>query len=617
MANDLLSRLQDLLSSRSDYRGNNYRRSEDSALESLGGGLDVLNPFKYLSAIPKALKDINDNATNINNVFGQTRQRVIEIGEAFANAIPSVVRLGGSVSDTAEIIEDAALAQRRNVLINEEEISKLYAANKLLNISTKDLVDNFSDVGISVAKIGSELENSINHIRSLGGNTSQIMSVVNTNLKELNRYQFQDGVLGLTKMATQATMLRYDMSETFKLSEDLFKPERAVEVASAFQRLGVSVGSLADPFQLMNQSIMDPSGLQDSLIELAKNFVSFNDETKSFNLSPQGVLTLKELNSQLGISFDNLSKTALAAADLDRKISSIEGVGLNIKEDDKEYLANILRMTETGEYSLNVKVDDQYRPMELSKITQKQLDELITEQKDGPKTLEDISRSQLRTSELLRGDVKAVQAAILYGVATPTPLREGLEDFRQEAGTMTGILSDKASTEYFRDYSNKMIESSLDLIVKLIDTKFLEGELPDIGSTSEIGRTIVNTFSKISTDFMQYIGTSLSDYISSQPTNNQFFEDIRRGMSTNINLSENNNVSGNYDRDLGVIDENSRTLNLDGNVTINLNTPDFITNETDAELRQKFQQWINDLLRDSSFFDTIRNNLNTNEIRRR
>jgi hypothetical protein len=114
--------------------------------------------------------------------------------------------------------------------------------------------------------------------------------------------------VGLAKMAAQASMLRFDMRETFTLADKVLDPAGAIDVAAAFQRLGVSVGNLADPFQLMNQSINDPSGLQTSLVEVAKSFTYFDEKTKSFKINPQGVLTLREMGEQTGVSAKEMMK---------------------------------------------------------------------------------------------------------------------------------------------------------------------------------------------------------------------------------------------------------------------------------------------------------------------
>jgi hypothetical protein len=218
----------------------------------------------------------------------------------------------------------------------------LFAATKILGTSAKDLTESFARAGISLEQFPKQLESSIQYIQSIGGNTKQVINTVTSNLDQLNRFQFEGGVQGLTKMAAQASMLRFDMKETFAFAEKVLDPEGAVNMASAFQRLGVAAGNLVDPFQLMNQSINDPSGLQNSLADVSKQFTYFDEQTKTFKINPQGVLTLKEMEIQTKVSAKEMSKMGLAAAEADKRISAIGSAGLNIKEEDKQYY---LRLT--------------------------------------------------------------------------------------------------------------------------------------------------------------------------------------------------------------------------------------------------------------------------------
>jgi len=275
-----------------------------------------------------AFESMVSQGNKINKSFGQARARITEFQTAVVDATPRVNRLGGEVQQVTETINEIAEASRRNVVANTKDIEKLYASTKVLGGTTKDLVDSFGKVGVGISQIGPELEKSVKYIQSIGGNTKQVMDSVRTNIEQMNRYQFEGGVQGLTKMAAQASMLRFDMGQTFALAEKVLSPEGAIETAAAFQRLGVSAGALADPFQLMNQSINDPQGLQTSLSNVAKQFAEFDEKTKTFKINPQGVLTLKEMQNQTGVSAQEMSKMALAAAELDKRLTDVNKAGL-------------------------------------------------------------------------------------------------------------------------------------------------------------------------------------------------------------------------------------------------------------------------------------------------
>jgi hypothetical protein len=216
------------------------------------------------------------------------------------------------------------------------------------------------------------------------------MRDVTNNMEQMNRYQFEGGVQGLTKMAAQASMLRFDMGTTAKFAEDVMNPDGAIRMASAFQRLGVMAGDLVDPFVLMDKSINDPGGLQDSLIEMTKQFTYFDEKTNSFRINPGGVRLMKELATETGISFEQMSKTALAAADLDRRLSEID-FSIDASEEDKMLVANMAKMGEGGEYYVELQNErGTLEQKRLADLTQDEFQKLREIQESRPKTVEDI-----------------------------------------------------------------------------------------------------------------------------------------------------------------------------------------------------------------------------------
>jgi len=359
------------------------------------------NPLS-LDKFTDAVIEMKVGANEINKYFGQSRQRIEEISLAVADAIPRIERLGGSQADAITTIKEIADGSRKNIIASTEDVEKLYSVSQLMGRSVADIVDKFTDVGVGFTQVGKQLESSVKYIQSVGANVEQVMSTVVSKTDSLNRFQFEGGVQGLTKMAAQASLLRFDMQQTFNLADKVLDPDKAVEVASAFQRMGVSVGNLVDPFQLMNQSINDPQGLQTSLAEVAKQFTYFDEKTKTFKINPDGVLKLRQLGPEIGVSADEMMKLGLAAKEVDTIFSQIKP-NIDIPEEDKTYLSSIAKMGEGGEYTVSMDGKDR----KISELTKDEITNLIEVQKKAPKTSEDILRSQLSLTTLIQADVKS------------------------------------------------------------------------------------------------------------------------------------------------------------------------------------------------------------------
>jgi hypothetical protein len=384
--------------------------------ESLGSPVG-----KILDAIDGMAKA----ADAINNSFIAGRTRLDEMNDAAARSAAGIIRLGGSIADVSTTIVGIAEGSKRQFIATEDQVSKLYAATEILGGTSAGLVNTFGEVGIEISQIGKSLEDSIEYIQSVGLNAKSVMQDVTNSMSQMNRFQFDGGVQGLTKMAAQASMLRFDMKETFQFAEKVLTPDGAIETAAGIQRLGISIGNLADPFALMNASINDPSGLQDSLIKATKQFTEFDEKTKTFKINPQGMLTLRELAKETNTSFENLSKSALAAADLDKRVSKINPTLTFDSPEDKQFIANMATMTKEGDYVVQLKNDETgiVETKKLGELTQDELAKLREQQENAPKTLEDIQKSQLNALLDIKYAIEGNIAKGTYGLAGSSVVR--------------------------------------------------------------------------------------------------------------------------------------------------------------------------------------------------
>jgi hypothetical protein len=415
----------------------------------------------------KSQTALSEYSNRVLKTFTQTRERIYEIQTAIADAVPGVNKLGGEIKDVSEIISQVAIESRRNVIASAEEVEKLFTINKVLGLGADVLSKSFLDVGMSIESIPKALEKSMNYVQGIGGNAKTVMKDVSDNMGQMNRYQFEGGVQGLTKMAAKASMLRFEMKDTFALAEKVLDPDGAIEVAAGFQRLGVAAGNLVDPFQLMNMSINDPSGLQDSLANVAKQFTEFDAETKTFKINPQGVLTLRAMEKEANLSAGSLSKMGLAASELDQRLSAVDAAGLTIaSEEDKQYLANIAKMdSKTGTYKVTLE-DGTKR--ELSQLNQDEFNNLIQAQKDGPKTLEETAKQSLRLDEIMNYNVAAIKSAIVGGTLTAPTMQDMNESIRNITQRLYEKVGEEFTTEGMRDKVQGVFEDAGDDIKNII-----------------------------------------------------------------------------------------------------------------------------------------------------
>ena len=185
-----------------------------------GVGDELKDAFRLPTAaeFADAYLGISEGSAKINKAFGQTRQRIVEIQTAIADTSPGIARLWGDVNDVTNTISELAQASRRNVIANGEDVDKMFAAQKILGGTVKGIADSFLNVGIGISQIPKELAKAITYVQSIGGNTEEVMRDVQSNMEQMNRFQFEGGVQGLTKMAAQASMLTLALAVALTLA---------------------------------------------------------------------------------------------------------------------------------------------------------------------------------------------------------------------------------------------------------------------------------------------------------------------------------------------------------------------------------------------------------------
>jgi hypothetical protein len=434
--------------------------------DSIFGGLDKLQgkllglppgflkeQIKEMTNFTGALVTLDTESARISQSFLLGRSRINEFKGVIADTAPLVRRLGGDIGDIVAMVEQTGQALSRNVVFSPEIYEKLYALTTLMDVSASDLTKNFSDVGISIAKVGGEVEKSISYIKSVGMDAKTIMKDVVNNTDLLNRFNFKEGVLGFSKMAATAAMLKVDMSSIQSFADKVFNIEGAVETASTFQRLGVFMGDLGDPFSLMNSSVNGPEGLIKSIAKAGEMFTELNAETGRIEINPSAMGMFKELGDATGLGADKVKKMAIALREFNERSSEID-FKFDVTEDQKMFIANLSYLNDKGEYVINVKDEKTGASIaqKVSELTDKQMEKLQELSKEEPKTMEDLARESMSITDMIMNDVQAIKYKILFG-AVGTP---GITEMQEK---IRGGLVDPTLSTVYESIDQKEIRS--------------------------------------------------------------------------------------------------------------------------------------------------------------
>ena len=432
------------------------------------------------------------------NAMGIGQARMSEMRTTIADAIPEMIKLGLSSEDAYKVIEGVPVALGVNTTMSSEALKDMGAAAKVSGVESRKLALEFKGVGMSLYDVGDRMAEVAVYAKSVGVNVKAVSAEVVTNLKQLNLFNFDSGVKGLAKMASQASMLGFSMEKTFKLAEDLMSPEKAIDLAASLQRLGVSSSALLDPLKAMDLAQNDPEALQKEIVNISKEFTKLKADGSGFEILPGAKRRLREVASALGMSADELANMSIKSADLDMKMSKIKFPSLAASEEDKMLIANMSQM-KNGEAVVQIKNEKtgEMEEVNVSKLTADQLTKLREQQADKDKTIEELALDQLNVLQSINAGINGGKAAALFGKAS-TPAMDRLYN----AVNVVRTESVRSSTKNVTSKNVREGYSKVSGGVEEIGVKALQGDFSGAGDALlKLGPDLIEIGKKVATGF--------------------------------------------------------------------------------------------------------------------
>lgn len=424
--------------------------------------------------------------TDINEKVGMQGELSKGLREEMVAAYPATLRLGYGIDQLSSMMTTMMGETGRFNLISQGTIEQ---AAKTARAFVGDLSEmgkvfsQFEKVGIGASDATKAIDKAGISSLSLGLNSKKTTSELRDNLGKLNEFGFANGVQGLNRMVQKANEFRMSMDSVYQVAEKVFSPEGALELSANLSVLGGAMGDFADPIKLMYMATNNVEGLQDALIGAAGSLTTYNQEQGKFEITGVNLRKAKAMAQELGISYQELAKGAIAASERSAAASSLMASGLVMSDKEKEFITNLSQMKD-GKMVIEVpkslmsELGGQTQVV-LEDLTEKQKATLLANQQAFEKmSSEDVARGQLSATENIQRDV-AFLAATTRGQA--------VKSFKSaaEAAGITGEDSQK----FVKDLTDKMAKGEIEMMGSFNETarnfiKTIKGETPKAQGTA-------------------------------------------------------------------------------------------------------------------------------------
>jgi hypothetical protein len=379
---------------------------------------EAINPLNS-----DAFAKLDEYGTELQATFGLGKERMEEFKKTIADVAPELAKMGIDEAKIAEKVGDIMRGLGTTASLSTKAITELAAVSKVTGEQEETLAANFKEVGVSINDVGSEMKTVIDYAKNVGVSVKGVSSDVVSNLNKMNLYNFDNGIKGLATMAATSQRIGLKMSEVFSFSEKIYNPEGAIEMAAGLQRLGVTASGLLDPLKAMDLAANDPEGLQKEMINITKEFTTFNEKNGKFEILPGSKRRLREIAKEMEIPVEQLAKMSINAADFDMKMKQIKFPSLAEGDEETKQLIASMAQLEGGVAKIQVKQESgEVVTKAVEELTPQDIAELKKANEDSSKSLEELAVEQLSVQEQTLAYFKSGELALKMGKATTPSL---------------------------------------------------------------------------------------------------------------------------------------------------------------------------------------------------
>lgn len=455
--------------------GDNSALSIAKAVKEKGFGAILDIPGAGMEAVVDQLKQESVLLSEVNTKIGISGDLSNGLRESMVGAQAAARKYGFELSNIGEFYTSLATQSGKFSLINKETISQAAPVAAALGMTLSELADSIGEyekVGLGAKETTKAIGAAATRAVSLGLNARKIADDMKVSIGKLNEYGFRNGVEGLERMVQKSVEFKLSMDKVAGVAEKVLNPEGAVDMAANLQVLGGAIGDFGDPIKMMYDATNNMEGLQDSIIGAAKGLATYNQAQGRFEITGINLRRGREMASALGMTMEELGKTAVAAQERVAASTALMSSGLKIEDKEKEFLTNLSRMQD-GEMKIVVPESIAEKlgvptAIALDKLDQKTADALLKNQKEFEKmSPAEMADKQLTSTQQMARDIEVmaswakIQAAHFLKGGAEAALGDEVKLIRERINSVKVTTDIKSAESAGANMANKVKDLSL------------------------------------------------------------------------------------------------------------------------------------------------------------
>ena len=374
----------------------------------------------------------DEQITKMVATFGLTNDELKKYRDASYKAgVELAFQYGKTQEDMVKLQQGYAEATGKNIVLTKDNYEAQFQLQQLMgDENSLAFTSGIEQFGVGINDARDRLYEIYKLNKTTGVSWSKTSKELNNNLKLAQKYNFKGGLDNMMKMTVWANKMKINMQTIGSIADKISNPEGAIETAAKLQVLGGAFATMANPLQMLYESLDDVGGLAQRVEKMFDGIGRFDRDLGEVRIAGPDRLRVKAAAEAMGMSYEEAmnivnNKAKRGAVEQDVKFNP------EITKDNRDFLATLAQWN-NGKKQFEVRTYDeknrQYINRNINELSNKEIEKLRQEPDDDiRKLVENTFSINANIDKLVNGAKMALAATQedKYGDTLRNQLKNG------------------------------------------------------------------------------------------------------------------------------------------------------------------------------------------------
>ena len=303
---------------------------------------NIKKSFNIIKDATEFWRKQDEQVTKMVATFGLTTEEFKKYRDASYKAgVELAYQYGKTQEDMVKLQQGYAEATGKNIVLTKDNYEAQFQLQQLMGEENSlAFTSGIEQFGVGINDARDRLYEIYKLNKTTGVSWSKTSKDLNNNLKLAQKYNFKGGLDNMMKMTVWANKMKINMQTIGSLADKISNPEGAIETAAKLQVLGGAFATMANPLQMLYESLDDVGGLAQRVEKMFDGIGRFDRDLGEVRIAGPDRLRIKAAAEAMGMSYEEAVNVVNNKA---RRTAVEQEVKFNpeITEDNKDFLATL------------------------------------------------------------------------------------------------------------------------------------------------------------------------------------------------------------------------------------------------------------------------------------